>query len=166
MRTWTERDLWPLRNQSEFDQAATPAQRADILRLEVLSRYGGIYVDTDFEPLRALDGLVTSDCFFAREDNRWVAIGIIGSRPGHPFIDHLIERLPDSVRSRSGISEQTGPKFVTRELWTWRAKPADTPTVYPPELFYPYHFSQPNRRAGPFPGAYAVHHWAGSWTTS
>jgi hypothetical protein len=36
-------------------------------------------------------------------------------------------------------------------------------TVFPPELFYPYLWSEPERRGERFDHAYAVHHWAMSW---
>ena len=166
MNTWTDRNIWPLRNQDQFDRAAAPAQRADILRLEVLSRFGGVYVDTDFQPLRPLDDLMaTTECFLAREDDQWIAIGIMGAQPGHGFIDHLIDALPGSFENGGSITEQTGPRFVTRGFWEWSALGHATPTIYPPELFYPYHFSRPEDRDGPFPHAYAVHHWAGSWVS-
>jgi hypothetical protein len=35
--------------------------------------------------------------------------------------------------------------------------------VFPKELFYPYHFTEPHRRFEYFADALAVHHWSHSW---
>ena len=36
-----------------YERLRAPAERANILRLELLQRQGGVYVDTDFEALRS-----------------------------------------------------------------------------------------------------------------
>lgn len=40
MKLWTEENLPPLKNQREFDEARTFAQKADILRYELLYEQG------------------------------------------------------------------------------------------------------------------------------
>ena len=64
-------------------------------------------------------------------------------------------------------NRQTGPYFVTAELEAYACTSVGRQhkvVVFPPEMFYPYHFSEPERRHENFPGAVAVHHWSGSWT--
>ena len=41
-----------------YDGSRTPWERADILRLEVVLRYGGMHVDADFECLRPIEPLL------------------------------------------------------------------------------------------------------------
>ena len=41
-------------NRSALDAATTMAQKADILRLEILYQFGGIYLDTDVEPVKSI----------------------------------------------------------------------------------------------------------------
>ena len=41
-----------------LDACQTGAQRADLIRLEVLYRFGGFYVDSDCEPFRPFDSLL------------------------------------------------------------------------------------------------------------
>ena len=41
------------------DPARNLAERADVLRYEILRRHGGVYVDVDVECLRPLDDLLT-----------------------------------------------------------------------------------------------------------
>ena len=169
VRTWREWDLPPLINQDAFDRAALPAQQADLARLEILFRYGGVYVDTDFEARSSLEPLLDGvSCFVSREDEKFIATGIIGAEPAHPFIGWLLERVGRSIADQpeQPPNRQSGPYFVTAELRRYRTadKGAHPVTVFPPERFYPYHFSQPERRNDEFPDAVAVHHWSGSWT--
>lgn len=167
VRTWRDWDLPALTHQEWFDRAASPAQRADIARLELLHRYGGVYVDTDFEPLKPLDDLIAgTSCFIATEDGRWLATGIMGAVPGHPFVADLIDGLPGSIQENRDAppNQQTGPKYVTGRYRAYtEAHPDDPVTVFPAALFYPYHFTEPERAGDAFPDAYAVHHWSHSW---
>ena len=166
VRTWRDWDLPALRHQVCFDLATTPAASADIARLELLQRFGGLYVDTDAEPLRPFDPLLEeSTCFLGREDDRWIATGVIGATPHHPFVNRLLDRLGRSVLSNPGAppNEVSGPKFVTAVYAELPVSERAHVTVYPPAYFYPYHFSEPDRASGPFPDAYAVHHWSHSW---
>src|SRR5262249_19779423 len=52
-RLWTEQNIpWPLRNQAQFDASPQYCGKSDILRYELLLRFGGIYVDADMRCLR------------------------------------------------------------------------------------------------------------------
>ncbi|HEX2384846.1 MAG TPA: glycosyltransferase [Acidimicrobiales bacterium] len=170
VHTWREWELPALRNQLWFDAATHPAQRADIARLELLHRFGGVYVDTDFVPLRPIEDLIAdTDFFIASEDGQWLSTGIVGARSRHPFLTMLIDGIGDSILSQPGAppNEQTGPKYVTARRLDYERDPSTPPiSIFPPALFYPYHFSEPERRGGPFPDAYAVHEWSMSWTAA
>jgi mannosyltransferase OCH1-like enzyme len=164
---WNETNLPPLRNRALFDRASSHAQRADIARYEILHQYGGIYIDTDFECLKPLDAALLDgvSCFCAAEGENYFAIGILGAVPRHPFLDTVIRILPAAVAAspQGGAVNQTGPGMFSRVLLERRRRGVDDVVVFPTKLFYPYHWSEPHKRDGPFPEAYAVHHWAGSW---
>ncbi|HEY1696528.1 MAG TPA: glycosyltransferase [Polyangiaceae bacterium] len=166
-RVWSERNLPPLRNQRLFERASSYAQKADIARLEILHRFGGVYVDADVECLRPFDGglLQSVTCFCAEESPRYYCTAILGSVPGHPLIDAVIRAMPVAVAAAPGAGPvvQTGPVLFTRVLHDRQERGLDDVVVFPSALFYPYHWSEPHKRRGPFPHAYAVHHWAGSW---
>lgn len=137
--------------------------RADVVRYEILHRFGGVWADADFELLRPFDQLIEGAGLFAAWEiqDRWLANGLMGSVPGHPFVGRLIERLPESVRRHAGFkpNRMTGPQFLTREFR--RAKP-DLRGL-PQRLFFPYGWKEAERFG---PGdrwpqdAVAVHHWA------
>jgi mannosyltransferase OCH1-like enzyme len=157
---WTDRSMPPLSNQELYEEATEPAQKADIARFDLLFRFGGVYIDCDFECLRSIDRLLRGvDCFSASAGDCYVATGIMGCVPAHPYFAELVGALRGSIdryRHRP-INEQSGPVFLTR-MSAWSEM-----TVFPKEFFYPYYWGEEHRRDEPFPEAYAVHHWASSW---
>lgn len=163
-------DMPPLINQDLYDYPeewisprSNPWQfRSDVVRLEVLWHFGGVYVDTDFECLRPLDPLLTEDvtCFAAWErEGLWLNNAILGSTRGHPFIWRLIVGLRERARTHKGERPNviSGPRLLTAEF----NKDREGVTPFPKVLFYPYgwwELGTPEER-GPWPWAFAVHHW-------
>jgi len=159
---WTDANRPTLVNEEQFLQSASPAQRSDIARYEIVRTHGGVYLDTDFECLRNLEPLLAgADAFVVKEDARQLSNGIFGSTAGHPWLDDVVARLPSSLSTAETIPEQSGPRFLTAVT---RGRP--DVAVFEPDLFYPYPWEEPWRRAERFSGAYAVHHWASSWMES
>lgn len=159
---WTD-DHLPERihNRPQFENAAHYAQASDILRLEVVYQFGGVYVDCDFECVRNLEPLIADvEMFCGTEDGVHYCNGIFGAVPGHPAVKAAIEALPRSMADYGHlpINLQTGPAFTTR---VWRGR-RDV-HVFPRETFYPYGWNEKHRKGERFSDAYAIHHWAGSW---
>lgn len=159
---WTEHELDWLENQELFDRAEehTPHVgqfRSDIARYEILHRYGGVYVDCDFEARRPIDELCTVECFAAWEtDDVWVNNAIVGATPGHPMLEELIAGLPANVARTQGRrpNVMTGPQYFTPIC-----RRHHDVVVHPSWLFYPYRWDELHRSREAFPDAYAVHHW-------
>lgn len=151
-------EQWPLTS-SYWHRAANGAQLADMVRLEALIRFGGIYVDSDVEVLRSLEPLTRLSAFAAWEDERCVPNAVLGATRDHPAIraclDEMLSRIP-------GDTWRAGPG-VTTDVLVGR----DDVLLLPPGSFYPYHYRDKHRRSEDFrttqPWAFAVHHWAGSW---
>jgi mannosyltransferase OCH1-like enzyme len=161
MQLWTDENLPEIINQQEFLQAETTAQKTDILRYEVIYRYGGVYIDTDFECLRNIEPLLKGvQAFAAVEAPGIVCNAIFGAETRHPLLADVIARLPSSFQRNRylTISTQTGPTFFTPVV-------ADHPEtmLFEAKLFYPYHWREKWRKGQEFPDAYAVHHWTASW---
>lgn len=168
MRLWTEKNLFPLFNSWAFEHAPTLSGKADVLRYEILFRFGGVYIDTDFECRRSLEPLLEGvRCFAGRygdgkfEHGRFASINnaILGSVPGHPYLRDLVEEVEANLRSLSADTPisaiLTGPVFATYVL-----QRHPEVTVFPARYFYPYGARERWRRHERFPGAYAVHHWS------
>lgn len=153
LRLWTEDDLpGGLRRPEVYERLRAPAERADIARLELLWRFGGVYVDVDFECLRPLEPLIAQATFFiglakpGRVNN-----ALLGSVAGHPILDRALDNL--RPREFYGYDkEAAGPKFLDGLL----AEHRDEVVFLEPETLYPR--TPAERRE-----AYAVHHEARSW---
>jgi inositol phosphorylceramide mannosyltransferase catalytic subunit len=167
LRTWDrfDPDSFP-KTYDALTRCRGPAQQADLMRLEILWREGGIYVDTDCEPVRRMDPLRSLGCFFGSEDGVHYSTGVIGAVAGHPAVGAYLDGVVDGDRVGADlpVNEATGPMFATQVL----AGRTDV-TLLPPEAFYPEPFADSTRRfrrsrrrlAGP--GTYVVHRWAHSW---
>jgi mannosyltransferase OCH1-like enzyme len=98
-------------------------QRADVARLAVVHRYGGIYADLDAFPLaESLDPFLDSDLtIFATYDGRALSNHFFMAPQGSEILFHFLENLhkhdvflPSLPYLKVFIS--TGPIFITREL--------------------------------------------------
>jgi inositol phosphorylceramide mannosyltransferase catalytic subunit len=161
-KLWTDATLPPLENQWAFDLARSAAAKSNIARYEIVRRFGGVYVDTDFECRRSLETLLRGvECFAAWERKGSANNAIFGAVPNHPFLQDLVSSLERRVRRLPHADPevtQSGPVFFTQVL---RRHPQVT--VFPARLFYPYQWHERWRRYDEFPDAYAVHHWSLTW---
>lgn len=141
--------------------------RADLLRLELLWAFGGVYVDTDVEPLRALDDFLGRGLLVAWSPNRGrggvrlLTQAVMGAAAEHPFVDYCIRSVPHALQRHAGkpLAQVVGPHHVTR---AWMASSAsehyDTPLDE--RYFYPQSIAERDRGELPDLGhAYAHHHW-------
>jgi len=164
MRLWTEANLPPLVNQDLFDSSDLFAQKADVLRYELLFRYGGVYLDCDLECLKSIEPLLVDvEAFAAMESEDLVGNSILGATPSHRFFEHLVASLGASVSEfgMAKVIESTGPDFLTRQFAEETSFWDEKCVVFPAEYFYPYHWSQWFRRYEVFDRAYGAHHWSG-----
>jgi mannosyltransferase OCH1-like enzyme len=154
-----------LQNQDIYDRAeeicpALEGQlRSDVVRLELLYKFGGVWIDTDFEALKPIDELLEGvECFAAWVTRDCINNAIMGAVPGHPFIKRLIDGMPASVSSHKGQAPRvvSGPQYLTR---VWNEHPDDSVTLFSRDLWYPYLWSELGRVKEKFPKAYGIHHW-------
>lgn len=157
---------------AHFNAAATLAGKADMLRVELIHTFGGVYVDVDIECLRPIDDLlVACDCFAACEYDpasngltgpAGITNALFGAAPGHPAIQAIIDGVGDAFMSTDPLA--SGPKLFRRVL---HARP--DVRIFEKDIFCPLlpHESRllPTRE-GDFPASYAVHWFNLSWRTA
>jgi mannosyltransferase OCH1-like enzyme len=150
------------------------AFKADLLRYEIIKKYGGVYIDLDTEPLRRMPDSIFYDLslFSGIQPNGEITIGIFGSEQNNSLISDVLFEIPNRIPrmlsngiSKKCVSDLTGPV-----LFTEIAKPYEGVKGYKffePKYFYPYWYLETERRYENFketaPEAYSVHHWAHSW---
>jgi len=139
--------------------------KADILRYEILYRYGGLYIDADCESLRPLDDkLRDNDLLLLYASEQYtpgrLANGVIGCIPEHPLLDELIVAIGKIPLTHltGQPCKLTGPKLLT----TLAQRYLPQATVLPSNTFLPVHYRDYPKGVEAVRTArkaYAVHHW-------
>jgi inositol phosphorylceramide mannosyltransferase catalytic subunit len=123
-RLWTKEAFGRLINESIYAQMRAegqPALACDVLRYEIVARYGGVYVDLDCFAMRALDDLLShTDLAFAVEEYGWYTNAVFGATPNHPFMWKLVRELPAHFAASRSYEhapiDWTGPRFITDQI--------------------------------------------------
>jgi FkbM family methyltransferase len=139
----------------------TGAGLADLIRLDVLFRFGGVYVDSDIKLIRPLDVLAQHyDCFIASEDGVNLTNALVGARKQSPaiyrIIDYLNKNEPDWDLPPNIA---TGPVLFAAQLkWSHEI------TVLPRETFYSYSYTTTlDKDKLVHRHSYGEHLWHHSW---
>ena len=112
MRTWKDKNpsfeyiLWDtkkidgllLQMQGKYDYFVNREEyhgAADIVRVEILERYGGVYVDADSACMEPIENtfFMNTDFFAVRDYRNNITNGVIGSVPGHPILKDYIQKI-------------------------------------------------------------------------
>lgn len=126
--------------------------RSDLVRLELLHRFGGVYVDTDVEPHQAIDDLVAGrECIVGYSPQTSpagehpITNAVMAATAGHPYIGACLDALPAAVQDFAGrsLAQMAGPWNLTR-VYNASAWPAVTVLAHD-ELYG---------------GRWLTHHWA------
>lgn len=83
--------LWP-----HYLSYRRTVQRANILRYALLDHFGGVYLDLDLTCLQPLDELMRLPWLAPAAHPTGVSNGFMISRPGHPFMKHVLANAPAS----------------------------------------------------------------------
>lgn len=168
IKTWGDDDLAWLQNRDLYDRAeefvpkdAIWQYKSDLARYEILSRWGGLYVDCDSEPLKNHDPLMDAEIFAGWEiEGSFVANGVIGTIPDHPVMKEMISVSRDmSVKHRGRAATWlSGPRAFTPVITAYKGA-----TIHPKNYFYPYLYDEIKKGLEPekkdYNGSYSVHHW-------
>lgn len=138
-RLWTDANHPPVFNRRAWDIAGGlpgtvgHAIRADILRLEILARFGGVYLDTDVRPVRPLDEFCDVPAWAARERREIITNCAMGFPPNHPAMWRAVDLIDESFFRYRRVVDQAGPTLLRRVF-----------PQYPDVVLYPPHYFQPS----------------------
>lgn len=143
---------------------------SNVLRFEVMLRYGGLFFDTDIVCLRSLEPLVErveaggkAGMLGWEIQSRWLGEAVIAAVPGAPFMQKIVSNLERWAFAHKGrpATVTVGPQYIT-PLLKHSVELADV-LVMPQRAFFPARFDQPELSQAmadgttPAPGSYAVH---------
>ncbi|HDU8579807.1 TPA: hypothetical protein RG679_004523 [Vibrio diabolicus] len=131
---------------------------SDYIRLKVLYEYGGVYLDTDITLEKDITPLLDTEFFIGMEDETYISAGIIGTVENNVIIKKILDFYKNDIMS-SDI--YTIPKVITHVIEKNNFQTIGN--IYPPEFFYPYHYSQSFSENYITDNTYCIHWWGKSW---
>jgi mannosyltransferase OCH1-like enzyme len=150
------------------------AFRADIARYLIINKYGGFYFDVDFQFLKKIpDHFLHFKFLGGIQNNGEVAIGFFASQQNNKLLIDVINSISESIHNAirenyytgQNLYRITGPEFFNKICLKYLND--SEYFFFTKEYFYPYWFSETDRRMESFkitsPLSYAVHHWNISW---
>lgn len=144
----------------------------DIARLDVIYKYGGIYLDTDVESLKPFNRLLNDDAFFPMSCLDRIGIGAgFGAIKGHSIIKDMIDYYKDiHFVNVDGSQNRTACYYYQYPIFKkygfkvsgYYQKNNDI-VVYPPEVLSP----EGSGGLGNFysKNTISIHHGSGTWVT-
>jgi len=143
----------------EAYKAGLYGKASDYLRMYLLERYGGIYLDADTEILKPFDDLLDNKMFVCEEANYFIANGVVGSEKGHPIIQDYLGKLTRNFKGTGELVFQPG-----MGLWTECIKQGphlDKVKIFTPEYFLPYNWQ--TGQTNITKNSYTNHYYLQSW---
>ncbi len=118
-KLWTDEDVkdLDLQNRDIYEKTINQGERSDILRLELLYKFGGVYLDVDCVSIRPLDELHKKFDFYAAlrpiKEGNYTAVmnGMVASKPNHPLIKQEMDSIPKGLRADSLLARRNESIF-------------------------------------------------------
>ena len=93
VKVWDRHSLDSIENDWVF-QIDNPTVQADVARVEILLREGGIYLDADMEAVRNIGGLVgEADAFVSKRNATRLENAGFGAVSGHQWLHDLVKAI-------------------------------------------------------------------------
>lgn len=181
-KVWLDDDVNKLAliNRDAFNACDNWGAKSDIVRYEILYRYGGLYVDTDFECVKSFEKLHHACNFYAGigyEKKVIILNGLIGAVPYHPIIKNCIDMIQSQrivaqtqPKAPHAIMNNTGPYLLTRAIFNNAYVLNDQILLLPITYLYPFpaelrenEYSYKNIKKWLAAESLAVHLWHCSW---
>jgi len=193
-KLWGEKDALPLIEAyspellTAYRAAPNYPSKSDIIRYVVLRRFGGLYVDTDYESFKRCDYLFDDEkidlCIVAmnltknkllfgnyKYNNAWIF-----ARPGCIYLKYMLDRIAQHPFSEKLYSkfqytwEITGPKGITDLEKQYQLAKKDNVRVFDHNMIEVGDFSNievtfhtRDQVLDQFPFAVGIHRMHGSW---
>lgn len=142
---------------------------SDYVRIKLLEKYGGIWLDTDITIVKPFDNLLNNGMFFGRDDENknHIETAVIGSIAHHQVLKDLL-KFYENEFWKSDL--YTGPRITTEILkrhgFDFNQKNLvkfEDITIYPPEYFYPFPCGTKFKNDCLTSNTIAIHWWKASW---
>ncbi len=160
-------------SQERYLREATAARRwafvSDVVRLQALVKYGGIYLDTDVELIRPLDAFLSLSAFAGFEAPNRIQTALLACEAGHPLFVALLHTYDDAAfQLPNGKYDETPNVVRLTALCQQHGLVLNNTkqtlgglTLFPTAYFCPKDFA--TGRLTLTENTHAIHHFDGSW---
>ncbi len=139
---------------------------SDYIRLLIVYRYGGIYLDTDVEIIKPFDDLLDRGAFLGFENDQYVNTGVgFGAEAGHILVKKMLEEYNPYLSGDNGTAGC--PILNTSALLREGLKQDGTlqqingAVIYPKEYFNP--LESTTGKLLKTENTYSIHWYSMSW---
>lgn len=149
---------------------------ADYIRVSVLEKYGGFYLDTDVEAVRAFDDLLDNQFVIGFENDANVGTAVLGAQPHHPLCSVMLQfyREHGFVNRKGKMNMIPNTMYFTyylRRGYGLKLQPIfqllsngeSEVTVFGVDRFSPMNFN--TKKINVTDNTYAIHRFANSWSS-
>lgn len=106
-------------------------QKSDIIRYEILYKYGGFYIDADIICIKRIpDDVLNKKAFLNFEKKGLISNSVIGCEPGNSLMYKLIDNINKNYDYNMTVWKCTGPLLLTNMVMV-----NNEDCLYPPEYF-------------------------------
>lgn len=171
IKRWDETNFDVSQNRycREAYEAKKWAFASDYARLWVLVHEGGIYMDTDVELLRPLDGFLSEEALSGFESKTQIPTGLMACEESSPFFERLLRDYDDRafVKRDGTYNLTTNVVYITEAclqeglVLNGEKQTVAGFTLYPRDYFCPKDYK--TKRIHLTENTFAIHHFDGSW---
>lgn len=144
---------------------------SDYARLDIILKYGGVYLDTDVELLKNIDEMLKNEAFCGFESEQYVNFGLgFGAKKDHAIVNEIKDYYDNMqfVLENGQINQINCPVIQTevmkkhKLICNGKFQVIDGMAVYPERILCgmsPFSFRIEKKPVH----TYAIHHFEGSW---
>jgi mannosyltransferase OCH1-like enzyme len=170
-KLWTNKEINQLSmiNRSLYDSTKNIGFKSDIARYEILYKYGGIYIDTDFECIKEIPNNLRYFDFVSClgfDYSPTILNGFLMASSKSYIIKKMISELnlPKNNRDPMSIINSSGPAKLTNIYFKYHDNKS---LILPSNYCYPYPSflinSGISKKSEVSSVSFALHHWEMSW---
>lgn len=123
IKEWNDNNIdFELIQKNFFDKTENLGSKSDVLRFELLNKYGGIYMDYDFIQIKKFDELLNYDFFIGSGNENETWNSLVGSIPNHKICKDFLEglsKITPVIKNDNGdeigmVMSKTGPYYIDK----------------------------------------------------
>ena len=171
-KLWTNKDInnMFMQKRSLYDSSDNIGFKSDIVRYEILHKYGGIYIDTDFECIGEIPDNLRDYNFVSCLGFDYapqILNGFLMASPQSKIIKELISnlQLPKNKNDPMTIINESGPTKLTEVYF--KNNNYNGSLILPSNFCYPFPSflinSSVSKESEITSESFAIHHWEMSW---